>query len=408
MFRFTTTDGSLPTRSPQTASLAIFQPRFVRPIAGLFAVGYYVCGLENQVLPLIALLFFTGKTPDPSFMKETAAKLREMTAAEVEHYETASSAHLVLVNRFRLSLRTWIEPQLPPPSATNEDCAHSSAGLIASLRDAGVLAPDPESQDFSINLSRPPEYPETLLLKIDIDLPFGADGAAYLYSSRHGRWERALAFERKQNRIGNMLNKVAFSPAEPDGSHLLLTLVTPAVNVGCVHGFGYSLYRVGPKIDHAVEILSRGETSDVCAGAGDVTMEPDGFRIDYTAITQDADRRAGVVRYRVRGDKARRVAPVALRPQDFVDEWVQRDWHDAQEWSVGANQKNLRTSHEVLHRMLTEYPAVGRCGETDRWQVTVNLFSKDVNENWYLLIRQSVGQQYEMLAVSRTPQPGCQ
>ncbi len=199
------------------------------------------------MLPLIALLFFTGKTPDPSFMKETAAKLREMTAAEVEHYETASSAHLVLVNRFRLSLRTWIEPQLPPPSATNEDCARSSADLMGRLRYAGVFGPDPESEDLSINLSRPREYPETLLLRIDIDLPFGVDGAAYLYSSRHGRWERVLASERKQNRIGNDLNEVAFSPAAPDGSHLLLTLVTPAVNVGCVHGFGYSLHRVGPR-----------------------------------------------------------------------------------------------------------------------------------------------------------------
>jgi hypothetical protein len=158
------------------------------------------------VLPLIALLFFAGKTPDPSFMKETAAELREMSAAEVEHYETASSAHLVLVNRLRLGLRTWIEPQLPPPSATNEDCASSSADLTGRLRNAGVFVSDSESQGFSINLSRPREYPEALLLRIDIDLPFGVDGAAYLYSSQHGHWERVLAAERKQNRIGNILN----------------------------------------------------------------------------------------------------------------------------------------------------------------------------------------------------------
>ena len=205
-----------------------------------------------------------------------------------------------------------------------------------------------------------------------------------------------------------ILNEVAFSPAAPDGSRLLLTLVTPVVNVGCVHGFGYSLFRVGPKIDHAVPILSRGETSDTCYGAGDVTMEPDGFRIDFTAITQDAERRGGVVHYKVFGDQARRVAPIALRPEDFADEWVERDWRDAQEWSARENQKSLRTSHKILHSMLTEYPSVVRCVATDRWQVTVNLFNKDVNENWYLLIRQSVGQQYEMLAVSRTPQPGCQ
>ena len=122
------------------------------------------------MFPLIALLFFNGQTPDLASMKEMAARLREMTAAELDHYQMASSTHLVLVNWFRDGLRTWIESQLPPTNATNEDCARKSADLKALLRNAGVFASDAESEHHSIKLSRPPDYPETLLLRIDIHM----------------------------------------------------------------------------------------------------------------------------------------------------------------------------------------------------------------------------------------------
>jgi hypothetical protein len=360
------------------------------------------------VLPIIALLLFTGAKPDADLMKRAASQMRTMTRVEVEQYETASSAHLALVNQFRRRLLTWVEQQLPPTSANNEDCAKKAAQLTSRLRDAGILVSNPESELLSLSLSRPPEYPEMLLLRIDIDLPFGVDGAAYLYAARDGRWKRILASERKQNRIGNSLTTVALSPAGPDGSHLLLTVVTPAVNVGCVHAFGYDLYRIGPAMHSAVRLLSRGETSDVCAGQGEVSMESDGFRIDFVAITRNAERRGGVVHYQVIGDQVRRVAPVALRPEDFVDEWAQRSWREALEWSVRGNQKDLRKSHEALPKLLAEYASTRRCGKMDRWQVTINAFSKDANEIWYGLVRQGEDHQFKMIEVGRKSRPECQ
>lgn len=356
---------------------------------------------------LIALLFFAAETPDLQSMKDTAAELRELSKAELARYETASSAHLALVSRFHRSLRAWVESHLPPLSATNEDCARVSADLTARLRDAGVFMTGEKSEYHSITLLRPQEYPEVLLLRVDVGLPYGVDGSAYLYAARNGRWQQVFAHERRQNEFGNVLNKVAFSSADPEGNHLVLALTTPVVSAGCVHGFGYDLYRVGPDIRRAVPILSRGETSDICYGAGEVTMERDGFRIDFTALDRGAERRAGVVHYKVRGNLASRITPVALKPEDFVDEWLQRTWFEAREWSAYGNEKALRAMHEGLNgkdSFMTSYTAAHRCGETDRWQVRVDVADTPTR---YFLISEPAKQQYQMMAISSTPNPGC-
>ena len=323
-----------------------------------------------------------------------------MTAVAVKASTVADEKELALVSSLRGGLLGWIETHLPSPSATSADCVRAGADLTARLRKAGVF-----QGDDAVLLSRPAEYPDALLLELHLAIPYGTDGAAYLYQPRRARWSRVLTSERQHGGTGDTLNAVAISPAATDGTHLFLTVVTPTVNVGCVHGFHYAAFRVGPALQAAVPIADGQQTSDTCVPSH-VSMRADGFRIDFAAITRDGHRREGVLQFEVHGNSARRVDPVALRPEDFVDEWLARPWSEMESWSAPANGATLRAAHQELQE--TKVPPIGtaiyHCREADTWQVEID-FTADTTR--YFIMLEPTEHAYRMIDVRTTPQPSC-
>jgi hypothetical protein len=195
---------------------------------------------------------------------------------------------------------------------------------------------------------------------------------------------------------------LSISPASLDGSHLLLRLTSPALPGNCVSRFTYSAYRVDPHLDYAIPITNGEQEADTCV-APRVSIQADGFRIDFRTVTRDSVRREGVLSYQVRGNIAHRVDPIALRPEDFVDEWLSRPWSEMREWSAPVNAE----AHEELQTK-TARPiglAIFRCHEADTWQVEIDL---DATDTRYFILQESAEHAYRMLDVRTTPQPSCQ
>ena len=68
------------------------------------------------------------------------------------------------------------------------------------------------------------------------------------------------------------------------------------------------------------------------------------FRIhvdtDWFAVTRgkvrklDGEPGIGISRYSVGDNQLSRMAPLALTPEDFLDQWVQLSWDDARRWTA--------------------------------------------------------------------------
>jgi hypothetical protein len=56
-----------------------------------------------------------------------------------------------------------------------------------------------------------------------------------------------------------------------------------------------------------------------------------------------------ISRYEVDAESVKRIHRLALRPEDFLDEWVQLSWDDAKRWSNESMQSDLQAWHERLN-----------------------------------------------------------
>ncbi len=58
-----------------------------------------------------------------------------------------------------------------------------------------------------------------------------------------------------------------------------------------------------------------------------------------------------IARYGIVGDQFTRVQPLAVTPEDFLDEWVRLGWEGVARWSTQAGQADLQTWHSKLNAL---------------------------------------------------------
>jgi hypothetical protein len=65
----------------------------------------------------------------------------------------------------------------------------------------------------------------------------------------------------------------------------------------------------------------------------------------------DGELGMSVFRFDVRGNQVSRVAPLAFRPDDFLDEWVRKDWSEVAPWTSAAKGADLESWHTKLKNL---------------------------------------------------------
>jgi hypothetical protein len=103
------------------------------------------------------------------------------------------------------------------------------------------------------------------------------------------------------------------------------------------------------------------------------------------------------------------IHPFALRPRDFAEEWLSRDWSEAAFWMEDANRAAASAWHVAVHKDVVSgefhYPTLHCPARPDLWQVGVDF--SEPKKALYFLIRWRPPYRFTMVDVSERPSPAC-
>jgi hypothetical protein len=339
----------------------------------------------RSILPLLALaLIATPALSAEGGLAPVAAALAKVRATHGINQERDAGPELTPVKQ---ALRAWIEPQLQPnPKSispdrvmntfTSEDLDALSARLNKSLDAAGLMCADDESPanpcvgsptaaenergyvgGVSIGMLDGGRY---LLVVTGVGIKCGFDQSAYIYKrGPNQHWTLLLAAE--QNRYGKdeylpqMFVSIGASSAgigwdDPAPPPLVATL---GFHPWCSSNWQMLYTRLWRASDTNPTPRPLIDRSDSLYIGGDriaaARLTPTDLLIEYRGDTIDSDAIIGthVAHYLVQpGDRVERIAPIALSPNDFVNEWVSSPWPEAARWSdPAANPAALAAFH---------------------------------------------------------------
>ena len=214
------------------------------------------------------------------------------------------------------------------------DPARFATGLNSVLKQTGLLCPDERcAADNNLGLlgdvevSSPAHDPHWLQITTSVGIMCECDQSIYLYERRDGLWNRRL--ESEQNGYGKQHYRPQWvsgelSPPNSTGDRLFLTVgFNPACWSVWQEGY-FRLFRVGARtttlLDWDQTMFNIGEDVNRKVEAGEALVE-----FGSSGVVPGFVRRH-VLHFKVDGDRVKRVEPLALQPQDFVDEWLSQRW----------------------------------------------------------------------------------
>lgn len=218
------------------------------------------------------------------------------------------------------------------------------------------------------------------------------DSAVYVFHLARRTWDLVLSAEADFNAGGgDDQSGLQYKISKPDAQGRWF-LVVANVPLSCRNGAArvlrYKALRPGVSPDQPTVLVS-----------GRQTLNPffdEPFRIDvdaYTfAVTQGIERKLdgepgiAISKFGVSGDKTRRIAPIALTAEDFLDQWVQMAWDEAKQWTNASRDSDLQEWHAKLNGLAAdsaEIESAQRCST-----------APDGDENWLL-----------QLAIDQPPNP---
>lgn len=354
-------------------------------------------------------------------------------------------------------LRAWVERQLPAQRyddvdgvahpLTSEDLAPVAARMNAALDASGLTCGDERTptyrcatpsdadadfrghiEDVRLGFLDNDRY---LLVVTGVGVSCGFDESAYVYEQRADKaWHLLLASEQDDYANGRY-----------KAQHLIAVNVSPA-SVGwndvapppLVSTLGYSpwcssnwqmlytrLWRASVKTPTPAPLLDRHDSlftgGDFVAAAH---LTNDDYLLQYIDRSIDGDRftRPHVFHYRVvAGDRLERIAPVALDPVSFVDEWLTSDWAQARRWNerpaddaalVRLHPPAPKSDEDIVSGSFDD--SLRRCRTNPTlWQVAATLGPEDDRSRppIYFQVRWMPPYRFTLVAAGRRAFTGC-
>jgi len=175
---------------------------------------------------------------------------------------------------------------------------------------------------------------------------------------------------------------------------------------------------LGPDLE-ALPLVDGAEAAYIAvdpAIQGSVTHDDVLVEFRVRSIDGGVHNRPAVRHFRIAADEVTRIDPLALRPRDFVDEWLTHDWRDAAFWSESANRRSMADWHKRLHKDFVSgefiYPTKHCPTTPDLWQVGVDFSDPPTvigkePQGTYFLVRWRPPYQFTMAEVADHPWPAC-
>jgi hypothetical protein len=300
------------------------------------------------------------------------------------------------------ALRDWAESLLPKSRATlDAELPHYKLTLDAELRRAELPA--------SIDVSRPKEDPDKVVVQIGVEVPCGVAESVYVYDYASGSPRRILESSPLTQEHGETLSSIEFSAPDRLGVRSILVARYGVQCGSSWNRLSYEWYRIATGADRAVLALK--DKHGIWFGGDppyEVRLSGDELLMEIRdrSIDTDVHNRAHVLHYRATNGGAERIDPVALQPQDFVDEWLSRPWSEMESRSASGGKK-LREWQEFITG--GTYLFVQPCEDKSDTQIGLSAFAEKAPEPIpvFFLVHQLEQYRFEMKAVSFDRQEGC-
>ncbi|MGH9773269.1 MAG: hypothetical protein ACRD4Q_16495, partial [Candidatus Acidiferrales bacterium] len=332
-----------------------------------------------------------------------------------------------LLTGLKHSLRALVTSEIDAQPSSGASALQ--ARLMGVLTGAGILhrgqqAKEGYAQVGSVHIAQPPGHPNLLAAVTTLEIPCGEDSSLYVYQRTAHRWQLALAFEANDYRQisgGLGMFEYRISPSDQAGHWFVgIADVAPWCTSNW-HALRYQVLRPTNSAYHPRTILAT--NSFAYRGFGKayrLAVTDHSFTVVYyTAQSLDYGVliRTAVDRYSVADDRAVRTGPLALYPEDFLDEWVEAPWQEARLWTAPPARPPAMSWHKTLKEManaetgwFTSLDFVQACGTHDNWQIGLAPFSNDktqrVPPEIYFMVARRQGL-FRVQSVSLDRPPGC-
>jgi hypothetical protein len=223
---------------------------------------------------------------------------------------------------------------------------------------------------------KPGYEPGILIVSTQLWLPCGntdPDSAIYVFQGIARHWDLVLAAESdfdpagEGDETGMQYN---LSPPDPRGRWFLVVAHLPPSCRRTPNVLRYKALRPGANANQPTLLVSGRETiHPFFEPAFQIRTESDWFAVTHGKL-RNLDGELGIVisRYDLNDPQSRRIAPVALTPEDFLDQWTQLNWDDAKRWSKTSWDSILQDWHSRLNNLTpasTEIESVRHCPGSD-------------------------------------------
>jgi len=374
-----------------------------------------------KIAVLAVVLAAAGMAQDEPFQRVVAEskRLREMPLPAGGTFWDSLKEIRHRSDGLHALLRDWMEPLLPQSrQALVDELPFVAARINADLARAGFLKPNGDDEQngdnglpSAVKFSRPLEAPDLLIATWGVVVPCGRYDVVYVYDYSHGAPRRVL--ETHGENGAETVSEVVVSKPDVYGGRLIAALRFPVQCGSSWSMLSYDLFQLRGTAETAAPLLSGSET--IHDWDYQVRLGPDELLLEFTGQMIDTDylERTHVLHFNATGAAAHRIDPVALQPQDFVDEWVTKPWTEME-----SRSGDLKKWHDFLAGGPDEYVGgtfdfVQPCQDKPgQWQIGVSFESlkgKELPEALpvYFLVQQSEQYKFQMTGISFDRPDGC-
>ena len=364
--------------------------------------------------------------------QETVQTIRELRAIGLPNFEAGQNGPSArvpgLLKKLNWQLRTLITDTLNDRTRSR---GANEQEIIEDLRAAGWK----EIPSYKWNAygeisqirfdTRTGYDPGILVVSTQLWVPCGSndpDTAIYVFEGRAREWKLVLATDADFDSAGEHLEsglQYKLSPQDANGSwYLAIAQAPPACGpTPAPVSLRYTILRPGRSPEEPRILLDRREPLNQ-------KFQPP-FRLevedDWFAVTKGKERKLdgepgiSIDRYQVISDEITRMQPLALTPEDFLDEWVQLEWSIAAHWS--SQSADLPKWHSILSALAQdsmEIEFVQPCreqGSADKvWLTGLSIDQKlnpnSENERLYIVVSEQ-HHAFAIDSINTARPPGC-
>jgi hypothetical protein len=413
------------------------------PVLAFIAFWNNSMNLTPRLFPLLTFLIlspFTLLRAQTDKLHPIVEQLRAIDT-RVKGYPSGDvpPAAQKLLPQFKSGLREIIGRTLNSHSSSSPEILHDL--ILADLKKAGIEALNQVQRDgyytadggdfgylYDVTVRQPERHSDLMAVVTNLTIPCGSDASLNLYRRTGATWQLILVAE--SNGYADISGaqgsfQFAISPPDDDGNWFM---VAADVNPWCSSNWQqlrYKALRPGEDVNHPVVLLD--EHTNVYLGTDQpyrLTVNPRGFEIRNVA-SQGLDAsiltRVHVQKYEMSGNQVKRIPPLALAPEDFLDEWLDMKWENAGTWVSSTDAAKLQYWHGRLSRgdrekIDTEFDFVQPCKAAEnmeKWQIGLMLegtgehdLPGDLPDELYFTVTKRDGAFY-LDSVEKDRPPGC-